>query len=188
MFQIRWIAIPVAAAAVLLGGCASPARVDQMRAETGMAARTAAQNSPLKANVAIKDVTGGQETNPMWKSNVSSSDFERALEASLRDAGLLSQNRQAGTHQLIAHMQNLDQPFAGASMTVTATVKYSLIERASGKEVFSRSMATPYTAAWSSAFVGAERLRLANEGAVRENLKRLIEDLSALPAGSISVK
>jgi hypothetical protein len=172
----------------LLGGCAAPARLEQMRIDAPLAVRAAAQSSPLKSNVAIKDVTGGQETNPMWKSNVSSSEFDRALEASLRDAGLLSLNRQAGTHALTAHLQKLDQPFAGISMTVTATVQYALVERSSGKEVWSRTVATPFTAEWNSAFVGTERLRLANEGAVRENLKQLIDQLSQLPANSIVVR
>jgi len=77
-------------------------------------------------------------------------------------------------------MQSLDQPFFGASLTVTATVKYTLIDRASGKAVYERVLATPYTAAFSDAFMAMERLKLANEGAMRANISRLIEDLIAL--------
>ena len=170
--------------ATLLAGCASPARVDQM-----VASRTATIQPPsseqLRANVAVRDVTGGKETNPMWVSNVSSSEFERALEQSLRNAGLLSENRQAGGYFIVADLQKLDQPFIGASMTVTATVRYSVVERATGKDVYAKSVVTPYTAKWNDAFLGTERLRLANEGAMKANIAQLIDDLLRLQIASV---
>lgn len=167
----------------LLGACASPARIEQMQVPAGRIPLGATSSPAIRAEVAIREVTGGKETNPMWISNVASSDFERALEASLRSAGLLAINRQGSKYQLIAHMQKLDQPIMGASMTVTATVQYTLIERAGGKEVFARTLSTPYTAAWNASFLGAERLKLANEGAVRENIGKLIEALNQASIG-----
>lgn len=172
----------------LVSGCASPARSDQMTVGSSLATRTTLAASPLANNLAVADVTGGKDTNPMWVSNVSSSDFERALEASLRDAGLLSTNRQGGTHTITAHLLKLDQPLMGASMTVTASVQYAVVERRSGKTVYERTITLPYTAAWNASFLGSERLRLANEGAVRENLQKLVQDLAALPAASLSVR
>jgi len=166
--------------ALLVVGCATPARVDQMQVASPMAARTAMANSPMRETIAIRDVTGGKDTNPMWVSNVSSSDFERALEASLKDAGLLSPNRQGSKFVLIASLAKLDQPMFGASMTVTASVRYSLLERATNLEVFGRSLVTPYTAAWNDAFIGSERLKLANEGAVRTNIQQLIDALVSM--------
>lgn len=53
------------------------------------------RDAPLRNKLAIKDVTGGTETNPMWVSKVSSSDFEKALEASLKSAGSLPTVRRA---------------------------------------------------------------------------------------------
>jgi len=178
---------PVLVLAAALAGCAAPARIDQMKVDSPLATRTAIASSPLKANVAIKDVTGGSETNPMWMSSVSSQGFERALEASLRDAGLLSAGRQMGIYQLQAHMQKLDQPFIGASMAVTSTVQYVLIERASGKQVAARSWVTPYTAAWNASFLGAERLKLANEGSARENIQQLIGWLAGLKVTGVEL-
>jgi len=167
-------------AATLLVGCAAPARVDQMQVSTSPAARIAAGTSELRENVVVRDVTGGKETNPMWISNVSSGDFERALEASLKDAGLWAPNRQASKYQLIVHLEKLDQPFGGFDMTVTANVRYSLVERASNKTVFERTLVTPYTAKLGDAFLGVERMKLANEGAVRSNIQQLIDQLIGL--------
>lgn len=169
-------------------GCAAPARVEQMQTNTNLATRTAVSNSPLREAVAIRDVTGGKETNPMWVSSVSSSDFERALELSLKDAGLLSNNKQGSKYVLVAHLSKLDQPFAGASMTVTATVRYTLVDRATNKDVLEKTLATPYTAAWNEAFMGSERLKLANEGAVRVNIQQLIDALVALKVTGADVQ
>jgi hypothetical protein len=178
-FASRLVGPALLAFTALLAGCATPARIERMQVDPSLAARTTAAQSELKDNVAVKEVTGGQETNPMWMSNVSSSDFERALEASLRNAGLLSPNRQGSKYTLTAHMLKLEQPYFGASMTVTATVQYMLVERTSGKEVLSRTLATPFTADFSSALFGAERLKLANEGAARANIQQLIDALIA---------
>lgn len=175
-------------AALVLSGCASPARIDQMQTDTPLAKRVAIEASPLKQSIAIKDVTGGKDTNPLWVSNVSSSDFERALESSLRDAGLLSPNRQGSKYTLTAHMLKLDQPFFGASMTVTATVVYTLVDRASGKEALVTTIASPYTAAWNASFLGAERLKLANEGAIRENITKIVDAVIALRVDGVAIK
>ncbi|MBL8328985.1 MAG: hypothetical protein JNJ71_09055 [Rubrivivax sp.] len=175
------------ACAAVLAGCASPARVDQMQVDTSMAQRAALSSSPFNGNLALKEVTGGRETNPAWVSNVSSSDLEAALEASLKAAGLAAPNRQAGRYVLTADMLKLDQPFAGASMTVTATIVYRVIERSTNKEVFVRTVAVPYTAPFNAAFLGSERLKLANEGAIRESIKQLIDLLTAHKLSAISL-
>ncbi|HUL95328.1 MAG TPA: hypothetical protein VLT89_04920 [Usitatibacter sp.] len=165
------------AAIFVLAGCASPARVEGMSINAEEVSRISAPPE-LRGNIAIKDVTGGSETNPMWKSNVGSSEFEQALEASLRAAGMLSPNRVSGKYQLTAHLEQVEQPFVGIDMTVSATVQYVLSERATGKVAFARKISAPYTAKFSDSVLGVERLRLANEGAIRENIGRFIEELA----------
>lgn len=170
-------------AAALLGGCAAPARITEMTTSANPAQRVA--NTAMRNNVAVRDVTGGKDTNPMWTSNIGNSEFEQALEGSLRDAGLLSAGKQLGKYTLTAHMEKIDQPMFGASMTVTATVNYVLVERATGKEVLNRTVALPYTAAWNASFIGAERLRLANEGAIRTNIGRIVDELFAVRVDAV---
>jgi hypothetical protein len=55
-----------------------------------------------------------------------------------------------------------------------------LVDRASGRTTYEEKIATPHTATIGDAFLGFERLRLANEGAMRANISRLIERLIAL--------
>ena len=170
----------------ILAGCATPARMEQMVATAQPEQRVL--KTPLRDNVAVTEVTGGKETNPMWMSNVSSSEFERALETSLRDVGLLSNGKQAGKFILLANMEKLEQPFIGISMTVTASVHYTVINRATRKEVLSRTIAIPYTASFGDAFLGTERLKLANEGAVRNNIAALINELFSLKLDDLAMR
>jgi hypothetical protein len=172
---------------MLLAGCATPARVERMQVDPSLAQRTAAAKSPFKDSIAIMAVTGGKETNPAWISNVSSDDFERALQASLRDAGLLATDRQGSAYTLVANLQKLEQPLVGLDMTVTATVQYTLVERSSGREVYAKTLTTPYTATFSDAFAGVERLKLANEGAMRASISRLIADLTELKVTALTL-
>lgn len=187
--QRLFIAAAMVGGAVLAAGCATPAQSDNMTIRAADATRDrAATPAALKANVAVKEVTGGKETNPLWVSNVGSRDFERALEESLRAVGMLAEHRQAGRFQLVAHLDKLDQPLMGFDMTVTATVTYMLVERASGKTVLQKTIPTPYTAKMSDAFAGYERLRLANEGAVRQNITQLIQELARINAADIALR
>ena len=188
-FLRRALLVGGLAVTALVTGCATPANSVNMvvRAGDATAARSATPEA-LKAAVAIRDVTGGKETNPMWVSNVGSSDFERALEDSLRSLGMLAANRQSGRYQLVAHLEKLEQPFLGFDMTVTAAVAYTLIERSSGKTVWQKSIATPYTAKVGDAFVGTERLRLANEGSVRQNITQLIGELQQAKVAELTLR
>lgn len=179
-FVIPWLII-----SFFVSGCATPARVSQMTVDGQPSQRIA--STKLRNNLSIKDVTGGQETNPLWKSNIGNAEFEQALEGSLRAVGFLAP-RQQGTHMLTAHLQSVDQPFLGLDMTVTASVRYMVTERLTGKEVFSRVIAIPYTATFGDSLLGVERLRLANEGAIRSNIARLIDELFQLNIQSIAMQ
>lgn len=143
-------------------------------------------DTPLRNKLAIKDVTGGTETNPMWVSKVSSSDFWKALEASLESAGLLA-NRQAGDFVLTADLMKLEQPFVGLDMTVTSSVRYMVIERSSGRTVFDSTVTTPYTTRFSDALIASERLKLANEGAIRTNIGELLSQLMQIRIEEIAL-
>jgi hypothetical protein len=101
--------------------------------------------------------------------------------------GLLAPNRQTGSHALTVHLQNIDQPLFGIDMTVTATVNYIVTEKSTNKEVFSRSIAVPYTATFGDSPLGVERLKLANEGAIRSNISKLIDELLQLKVDTVSV-
>lgn len=177
MFNITKFSIFLALLGIL-GGCATPARIEQMAAVVPPSAQPV--NPALRNNIGVASTTGGRETNPMWTSQVSSEAFQRALELSLENSGLLSKIASGGKYQLTADLTRLDQPFMGIDMTVTATVRYSLVETQSRKEIYSKVIQVPFTAKFSDAALGVERLKLANEGAVKVNIQAFITDILAL--------
>ena len=74
------------------------------------------------------------------------------------------------------NLLGLSQPIAGFDMTVTSHVNYKVFDSA-GQPVVLATVDTPYTANFSAAFVGTERLRLANEGAIRTNISQFMDKL-----------
>jgi hypothetical protein len=65
-------------------------------------------------------------------------------------------------------------------MTVKMEVSYTLKDMQSGAAVWTKDIESEYTAKASAAFAGVERLRLANEGAARENIRQAVTELEAL--------
>lgn len=143
--------------------------------------------SELRNNLSVRDVGGGTETNPMWKSNIGTLEFEQALEESLQSIGLFAQ-KGLGEYFLTAQIQDVHQPLMGFDLTVTATVLYIVTERKSGKDIFNKTISVPYTANFSSSFYAVERLRIANEGAVKVNIKQLVDELLKLELKNISMR
>lgn len=170
--------------ATLMAGCAMPARVDQMSSRSMQQAQP---GHPYRAAVGVGEVTGGSATNPLWTSQIGSADFAQALAVSLDRAGLGAPADRA-TYQLQATLEKVDQPLIGLSMTVTAQVRYVLSEKLGGRVLFDKVINQPYTAQFSDAFLGFERLRVANEGAARVNIEQVVEALLQLGVSGVSVK
>lgn len=152
----------------LVSACAQSTRPESMVAPL-TTARTMA--SAVDNSIMVGEVAGGQETNPMWTSQISTDSFRMALQQSLVNYQLHSPT---GPYRLNAVLVNVDQPFIGFDMTVTTTVNYTLLDP-TGNEVWSKGVTAPYTATMSDAFLGVERLRLANEGSAKENIRRALE-------------
>jgi hypothetical protein len=165
----------------LLSGCATPASSDRMTVSRNLVEVAKIQaGHPLRGGVGVASVTGGGDTNPMWRSKVSSDAFQRALEDSLRNAMLLNPAIASSRYQLTADLIDLSQPLVGASLDVSSSVRYSLVEKASRREIYSRIIQTSHTAKWNDAFNFNDRLNIANEGAIRNNIQLVIDDLFKL--------
>ncbi|HWI13475.1 MAG TPA: hypothetical protein VNT02_04450 [Burkholderiales bacterium] len=138
------------------------------------------RSAALKNAINVRNVAGGSETNPLWISRVSNDAFRAALETSLKSASLLRTEGAPADYELDAMLVGLDQPLIGVDLTVVCSVSYALSEARSGKRVYAKTVTTPFTAGMQDAFLAVDRLRIANEGAVRMNLRRLLTDLAGL--------
>lgn len=163
-------------AAATLTACASGARPDSM-AFTNTAGAPVTQAEPGYKAFRVVHVDGGSKTNPLWMSSVSSEDFQKALESSLQSLGLLSDDPAKAKAEITANLQALDRPLAGLDMSVTSKVRYSAKSTSDQKVIFDDTVAATGTAKFGDALVGVQRLKLANEAAMKENIKAFVERL-----------
>jgi hypothetical protein len=127
-------------------------------------------------------VTGGKNTNPLWLSQVSNEDFKQALENSLLRYKVFSRVIQSSgaDYRLDVTLQELKQPMVGFALTVKGKVQWRLTNTKSGKVVWQQTIDRNFTAGVGDAFVAARRLGIANEGAIRENIKAGIQEIGQL--------
>jgi len=156
-----------------LGACAQGARTNAMIAPVA-SNNILPAGDPMVESIKVGAVTGGQETSPLWVSEISSETFKSALEQSLRLNTILGDATAPFT--VDAELIVVEQPLLGISMTVTTTVAYK-VTNAAGTVTFDEKIVTPYTAAFSDAYLGTERLRLANEGSAKANIAKFIDRL-----------
>jgi hypothetical protein len=169
--------VMAAFSAALFTGCvAQPAQTDAM-VPGDLALYGAAPPQALAQAVEMGIVSGGRPTNPLWMSQVGDEEFRAALERSLAMAGLLAPRAEDAHYRLDTHLVGLAQPAIGFDATVTSTIDYRLTPLAEGK-AFHTVVIEPYTATVSDAFSGVERLRVANEGSIRKNITRFIDELT----------
>lgn len=167
----------IVAACLTLAACASGAKPEAM-ISAAAPGQELPQKSPLRDSMSVGAVTGGSETSPLWKSEVSSKDFAEALRQTLVARTMIATAN--ARYVLAAELIELDQPLLGGfDMEVTSKVKYTLTRTKDSKTVFETTVTAPYTANFSSTFLGVERLRLANEGSMRENIRIMLDELIA---------
>jgi len=168
------VATSVLVAASLLSGCATASKPDAMVAKP--VAVTHASSSDVSVTVA-----GGQDTSKMGASQISDDAFAQALRDSITQSGLFKAvAATGGRYKLSAFIGKVDQPMMGFSMTVKMEVSYTLVDTTSGKAVWSKNIASEHTAKASEAFAGVTRLRLANEGAAKDNIEQALAEMSTL--------
>lgn len=137
--------------------------------------------------ITVAPVAGGKQTSPLWTSQIGNAEFQEALVRSLiatrlAHADILTNPSGAtGRYRLEAVLQKLEQPLIGFDMTVTVTIAYKLTEIPTGAVVYESTLVTPGAATMGDAFVAVERMKLANENAIRANLTKLVGELYALP-------
>ena len=166
--------------AIALSACASPAEMQNM-VVARQPASSIASDSSFKNALAIAHVDGGETTNPLWISEVDSTSFQGALSMSLKQNDLLAETQPSSRFDLSATLASLNQPLFGLDMTVSSTVNYRVVERSTELIWFNDSIFASYTATFSDSPLGPQRLRLANEGSIRENIKEFIKRLFSTP-------
>jgi hypothetical protein len=130
----------------------------------------------LTGKVSVGSVIGGQDTNPLWTSEIDNVEFEGALRNSLETAYLLNSHAMAA-YVLDAELIEIDQPMFGFTFTVESKIRYTLRDKSSSQTVMEQVITASGTATTGDAFAGVKRLRIATERSAQENIKKMISAL-----------
>lgn len=169
-----FIALLVSAASGL-SGCASPASTDAIIIHDIPGIKQ------HQKTVAIR-TQGGSDTSAMGSSNISNSDFAKAIEESIIENKLFTQviHGEGSDYLLNVTIVSISKPSFGANFTVSMEAAWSLSDRKTQKVVMRESIKSSDTATMGEAFVGVTRLRLAVEGAAHENVQLGLMAISRL--------
>jgi len=162
-----------------LGACAKPASFWAMVPETAPGLVPAPAPAYRNA-ITVGSVAVGEDTATPWRSAVSPDQVRDALVQALA-ANQLGQPAN-GRFRLDAFLLQLERPFAGFAMTVTATIAWRLTD-AKGTVVYNRTLKGLGTATLNDAIDNDNRLRIADQRAIRANIEQMLLDLLALPGG-----
>jgi hypothetical protein len=168
-------ALAALAGIVLLAGCATSANRDAMTA----GGISSAKKNPYSLSV---KTGGGNETSAMGSSEISNDDLRAAIEKSVTQSALFKEVVQGknGDYELSVTVARLGKPTFGASFTVDMEAGWSLIKASDKSVVMRKSITSSYTASMGDSLVGVTRLRLAVEGAARNNIKQGLEAIAAM--------
>jgi len=116
----------------------------------------------------------------MLTSEVGTKEFQESLRQTLDRQGFLSADK-GSPFQLKAFIIEVKHPLTGFSLTVDSFVRYTLIRAKNSNVIFDDVLQGTFTATTDDAIIGVERLRLAEEGAMRANISALLIHLRTTP-------
>lgn len=156
--------VALCAVAAVMAGCATESKPENM---VPLTVDGGAKHSQSVGVV----VAGGSATSSLGKSQISNEAFQQAIVAGIEKNKTFASTIKGagGDYALAVTVVSMDQPSFGLSFTVKMEAAWSL-KKADGTVVMQESIKSEGTAGATDAFVGAERLRLANEAAARNNI------------------
>ena len=159
----------------VLAGCASPAKYEAMIPSSFEMSKLHPQSVSVSAS-------GGKETDSTGKPQISDAAFTQALTEAITRSKTFSRVVQGagGDYVLTVAIISVDQPSIGFSFTVKMEAGWTLKRAAGGAPVWQESIRSQHTAGATDAFAGVERLRLATEGAARNNIAQGLSSISKL--------
>jgi hypothetical protein len=140
------------------------------------------QNHPHSINIIV---SGAEETDPevdLMMSMITNESFKEALKNSIVNSNLFSKvvDDTNSNYLLDVRIVNISRPAPGTSMHVKMIANWKLIETGINKEIWQDLIVTSHTAGAFAAFVGTKRMKMALEGAAKNNILKGIDSLSAI--------
>lgn len=174
-FSVSLVVVLAVSSTSWLTGCASPASREAMQAISV----TPANAHPYSVSVRT---AGGNETGAMDVPSIADADFKAAIEKSIVQSGVFKSviEGKGSDYELSVTITQMTKPLFGFSFTVTMEAAWSLVKASDKSVVMRKVIQSSYTASMSDSFAGVTRLRLAVEGAARENIASGLKEISSL--------
>jgi len=172
-FSFRFLVLCTCIA--VLGGCATPTTYEGM-------IPTAFRTAKKHAQTVGVSVTGGKETDSTGKPQITDATFARAVTESIVKSQTFSKviEGSGADYLLTVTLFGMEQPSFGLSFTVKLEAGWTLKRSGNGQTVWQESIKSEFTATTSDAFAAVTRLRLATEGAARNNISAGLGRISEL--------
>lgn len=163
------------ACAFLLAGCATPV------SQEGMVPATLSTVNKHPQTVSVS-VSGGKETDPLGKAQIDNDSFAKAVTQAIEHSKTFSKviEGNKGNYLLAVNIFSLDQPSIGGNFTVHMEAGWTLKRADNGSVVWQEAIRSEHTATMGDALVAVTRLRLATEGAAKNNVAQGLEKISKL--------
>jgi len=153
--------------APVLAACATP---QAMTVESGVAV---SPSSKYRGAMAVRSVSGGQAINILTVPGVANEPLKAALESSLLANGFMAPSGNPKFY-IDAEILNLDQPLIGLDLDVTANVTYKV---SGAGQAATYPIKTTARATFSDSPMAADRMRIANERAMQQNIRQFLQSL-----------
>jgi hypothetical protein len=156
-----------------LAGCSTAARMEGM-------VPIVPTRSPAVADKTLRlEYTPGEQDR---ESEIKPETFMQALSEALRGSNLFSEIDPSTDPDYVLSTSIVTYHLESGVMNVPVTliVSYSLSDARTGDEVWKKRILSNYEGTLGDSVLGVARIRLANEGAGRENIRLLLEELSQL--------
>jgi hypothetical protein len=134
---------------------------------------TVNSNPKYRNAMAVRSVSGGQAMSLLTGPGVENEPLKAALESSLSANGYFAQSGNPKFH-IDAEILNLDQPLMGLDLDVTASVTYK-VSGAGATATY--PIKTTARATFSDSPMAADRMRIANERAMQQNIRQFLQAL-----------
>jgi hypothetical protein len=171
--MIRLVALLFAA--LMFTGCASPTNPVAMVPVDYVPGKV----QPYSVSV---NVTGGQDTSALDKSNVADADLKTAIEETILKTKAFKQLVKVGDadYELSAAVITVNQPMMGFSFTVKTDLAWKLRKVGGDSAVWRKVIQSEHTTNAGEAFAGVVRLRMATEGAIKNNIESALKEIAVL--------
>ena len=162
---------------LILSACASPSILQNMIVTPQNMGAILASPS-FENEIAIVQVEKSKKNNSTFASSIDEKSFQKALGASLKNIGLLATHQPSSKFDLFVIIESFEQPLFGKDFKVTSNVKYKVVEKKTNFTLYDKLISASFVTPQINNGLPVGGMRLANEGAVRENIKMFILSLS----------